>query len=563
MQKIQVREYQQSMYRKIMDSSNKNILAVLPPGGGKSHIFGSIVRDLYNQGKSVGFLAHVDNLLNQAMYHFVNYGIPTNDIGFVRGDKKYPMNKQAPVQIASIQTINRRKYYPPVDCWIIDEAHHSIAKSYVALLEQSNRHIGFTATPVKPLDHLYDEMVEGPKRSQLVSMGYISPVVVYDGTKKPDLTGVKVKKGDYEPHALSLAMQEQGLTGDAVQNWLRHGEGRSTVCFTPDRAFSDNVLKAYRDAGVSAEIIDGSMGYAEREAKLRRFILKSTLVLINVKIFDEGFDLGTYSDFYQLPAVDIGCVQDLAPTLSYAKATQIKGRCERIFAGKGYGILLDHAGNFHRHHLDRDPAWSLAEGLVTGKSKAKPKEEKKVQPLFKEKECPECFTKWPAAKAVCTCGYRFSNKNNYRDEWLTKRKTTAAEQLTLDLRSNVPPLIAINNFLQSSELTFIDFVNAASTLGHSWQWAFTQWRELNPEIVVPYARLAKLLNCSSEELNFLDVGMEKGQLVKFRYRQKTKDSFKIKEGSGTIAGMRGGKLVIDCGSKNKLVEPHNILEKIA
>ena len=124
-------------------------------------------------------------------------------------------------------------------------------------------------------------------------------------------------------------------------------------------------------------------------------------------------------------------------------------------------------------------------------------------------------------------------------------------------------MIAINNFLQSSELTFIDFVNAASTLGHSWQWAFTQWRELNPEIVVPYARLAKLLNCSSEELNFLDVGMEKGQLVKFRYRQKTKDSFKIKEGSGTIAGMRGGKLVIDCGSKNKLVEPHNILEKIA
>jgi superfamily II DNA or RNA helicase len=40
---LEKRLYQEKMYEEIMQDES-NVLAVLPPGGGKSHIFGKIIR---------------------------------------------------------------------------------------------------------------------------------------------------------------------------------------------------------------------------------------------------------------------------------------------------------------------------------------------------------------------------------------------------------------------------------------------------------------------------------------------------------------------------------------
>ena len=106
-------------------------------------------------------------------------------------------------------------------------------------------------------------------------------------------------------------------------------------------------------------------------------------MLINVALFDEGFDL---------PAIEV--VQDAYPTKSYGLFCQRFGRMLRLMEGKKFGIYSDHACNVQRHGLpDSVREWSL--------DRREKRSAKDDVPQIRTCMNPECYCNFERFLKVC------------------------------------------------------------------------------------------------------------------------------------------------------------------
>ncbi|MGL5580416.1 MAG: DEAD/DEAH box helicase, partial [Cetobacterium sp.] len=106
----------------------------------------------------------------------------------------------------------------------------------------------------------------------------------------------------------------------------------------PDVKTAYELESQYNTAGIPAKCLHGGTPDDERQAAIREFKNKKIMVLINVSLFDEGFDL---------PAVE--AVQDVAATGSFGRFVQRVGRALRLKEGKLFGRYVDHVGNIAQH----------------------------------------------------------------------------------------------------------------------------------------------------------------------------------------------------------------------
>ena len=91
-----------------------------PTGGGKTVVGGEIINRALAKGKRVIFVVPAIDLIDQTVSSFFNAGI--DDVGVIQGN--HPQwRPDAPVQVASEQTLARRKIIPQADLVMIDEAH--------------------------------------------------------------------------------------------------------------------------------------------------------------------------------------------------------------------------------------------------------------------------------------------------------------------------------------------------------------------------------------------------------------------------------------------------------
>lgn len=107
-------------------------------------LFSHVARGAMGKGKRVCVLVHRRELLHQASRKLAEFAAPHGLIA-----PNYPMTSDL-VQVASVQTLVRRLgRVPPVDLLVIDEAHHSVAGSWRAVLEAmpEAKVLGVTATP--------------------------------------------------------------------------------------------------------------------------------------------------------------------------------------------------------------------------------------------------------------------------------------------------------------------------------------------------------------------------------------------------------------------------------
>jgi superfamily II DNA or RNA helicase len=228
---------------------------------------------------------------------------------------------------------------------VVHNCHHAAADSYQNVLaEYPDAHIvGLTATPFRldgrGLGELFGELVVAAWPDELCSDGVLHKPRVW-ASKAPDLRGVRVVAGDYNLGALAQRSNTAELNADIVETWRKRAAGRRTVAFAVDIAHSMAITKAFQDAGVPAEHLDGGTPRSQRDDILDRLRSGKTLVVSNCMVLTEGWDL---------PALE--CAVVARPTASLNLHLQMIGRVMRACDGKDGAIVLDHAGNHHVHGL--------------------------------------------------------------------------------------------------------------------------------------------------------------------------------------------------------------------
>lgn len=370
---ISLRNYQKQLITDIRAAINKgehSVCAVLGCGGGKSVIIGEIARLATASKNQVLFLVHRKELVAQIKNTFIASGVDMEHC-----------------EIMMVQTACRRlaKIKQP-KLIIVDEAHHILSQSYMNILQYFPQAVvvGFTATPARinegGLGAAFKELIMSVSTEWLIENHFLAKYKYY-GVELADTSKLHTKNGDFDKAEVEELMNKSAIFGNAVENWQKLAQGKKTIVYCSSIEISKNVMEAYNKAGISAAHLDGTTSQGKREATVAAFRRGEILVLSNVDLFGEGFDVP-----------DCEAVQLLRPTQSLTLHVQQSMRSMRYNPQNPdkVAIILDHVGNFKRHGLpDDEREWTLA-------AKAKKKKNE-----IKVKQCPVCFAVLPSNATEC------------------------------------------------------------------------------------------------------------------------------------------------------------------
>ncbi len=384
---MELRPYQNQLANDIrgaFGSGANRPLAVSPTGSGKTVLFSYITSQVLKRGSRVIIVAHRREILDQISATLKRVGVPH---GFIQAGKS---TSTQPAMVASIQTLARRlDTIPAPDLVIIDEAHHSVSKSYVQMFAAwpTAKFIGVTATPErldgKGLGAMFDRMVMGPSVQWLIDNGFLAQPVYYAPREAVDLSQVHTVAGDFDRSEAEEIVDTPRITGDAVTHYVRFCNRQRAVAFCISVAHAQHVADTFNSCGIPSASIDGTLDPEVRKQRVEDLTAGKILVLTSCELISEGFDL---------PAVNAAIL--LRPTHSLSMHLQQVGRALRPYPGKTNAIILDHVGNCLRHGLaEQERDWDLG-----GREKRL-----KKSSLVETKQCSKCFAIF--AGTVCPqCG---------------------------------------------------------------------------------------------------------------------------------------------------------------
>ena len=390
---IILRDYQVDIIeraRNLMRSGVRSICIQGPTGMGKTALVAQMLKTASERKLRSWFIVHRRELINQSVRAFDKVGV---DHGVQAST--FTENTRAPVQICGVQTlINRYARLPAPNFIVFDECHHQAAGSWAKLFHSfpTAYRIGVTATPErldgKGLSDYYEQLIVGPSVEWLIAHGYLSPYRLF-APPMPDVTFHK-RMGDFVKSEIVEAMNKPKITGSAILEYKKRAAGKRAVVFCASIEHSKQVVSDFLSQGIPAEHVDGETDQSERDRAIDRFRRGETLILSNVELFGEGFDL---------PAIEVAIL--LRPTASLGLYLQQVGRALRPHPGKTEALILDHAGNCARHGLpDENRQWSLQGRDITNRG---PNEQ-----TTSIKICPVCFGAQVSGPPKCIhCGHTF------------------------------------------------------------------------------------------------------------------------------------------------------------
>lgn len=360
------------------NSGARNVLAVLPTGGGKSVVASDIVADKLRMGKRQAIIAHRNELVSQLSGHLAKREIPhriiapSNIIAQIANEHRAEYNgrvfvsQNSTVAVAGVDTLVARQdelkpWAQQISDWLIDEAHHVLAanKWGAAVNMFPNAcGLGVTATPSRSdgkglgahHDGVFNAMVLGPDMRQLIDLGaltdYEFALPVGDFEISEDAI---TDSGDYSPKKMREASKRSHITGDVVTEYCKHAFGKRAICFATDVETATEIASNFQAFGIAAAALSAKTPTAIRAEYIRRFRLGTLTILVNVDLFSEGFDV---------PACEV--VIMARPTASLGVYLQQIGRGLRVINGKRVGLIIDHVGNWKRHGFpDKRHYWTL------------------------------------------------------------------------------------------------------------------------------------------------------------------------------------------------------------
>lgn len=398
-----LRPYQQAALDATWDflrNREGNPALVLPTGAGKSPLMAAIASEAVQAwGGRVGILAHVQELVQQNADKLRTYW-PGAPMGIYSASLRR-RDRFEPILFCQIQSVaNRATQLGHFDLLLIDEAHRiplrgeGRYRKFIDDARETNpnlRVVGLTATPYRlqgravPVcgdGYVLNEVAYEARIPDLIRDGYLSPLVTRAG-ELPDLSGVKLRGGEYVEADLGRAMLAEGLVERTVADMLtRAHDRRAGIVFCVNVAHAEAVLAVLQASGERAALVHGETPKAEREALVASFQAGAIRWMVNVNVLSEGFD-----------APHIDCVAMLRPTKSPGMFYQQVGRGFRLAPNKENCLVLDYAGNVLEHGpVDQIKVRPARVGGPAEVQTMQAKECPKCQALLAigHRECPEC-----------------------------------------------------------------------------------------------------------------------------------------------------------------------------
>lgn len=313
---MELRPYQNEAVAAVVRrfAGHRTAMIVMATGTGKTVVFAEIARRWQERDeRDVLVLAHRKELVEQAR----------GKLDGVRCD------------VETVQGTSRRLGRIDHDAYglvVIDECHHSHAKSYRRVIEHfgSAKVLGVTATPEradgKSLASVFGEPAFEYSIRQGIKDGYLSPIRIEPSELRIDLSNVQTARGDYVQSQLGETV-EPWL--DAAARWVKkHAADRKTVVFLPLVSTARKMVGACERAGLTAVEVDGDS--PNRAQILADFAEGRYQVLCNAMLLTEGWD-----------CPDVSCVMVLRPTKSRALYCQMVGRGTRPAPGKDDLLVPD------------------------------------------------------------------------------------------------------------------------------------------------------------------------------------------------------------------------------
>ncbi len=348
------------------------VMVQMPTGTGKTYVMAAVVGwflESHPQGE-VWIVAHRRELVEQMQQTLDRFCL-------AYGEKEVALKAKTRIRVLSIQWLGRHigeletaGRVPGLI--VVDEAHHALADSYQDLFLRNQRamKLGMTATPCRmkkeSFGKLFDTLLTSPSTKDFIQRGYLSPFdyVVIGQFSQDQLTINTLKgrgsDGDYSIREMDEKLNVPQSIKRLHESVVRYAEGKRGIVYAIDINHAKVVAAYYEAMGIRAVALDSKTPSKTRQRMVEAFRDGALDCLVNVNLFDEGFD-----------CPDVEYIQMARPTLSLAKYLQMVGRGLRVSHERKDKVcmIIDNVGNYRKFGLpDKDRDWvAMFSGLKAGK----------------------------------------------------------------------------------------------------------------------------------------------------------------------------------------------------
>ena len=270
---IDLYDYQKETLEKFKSwytsKSSQEALIALATGLGKTITASACVAEIVSQGKAVLWITHRDELVSQSADTLMRY--TGAYVGIEKAERRAAYS--AKIVVASVQSLKGRRlanfsqYFTP-SLIVFDEAHHSIARTWLAikLMWPETKVLNLTATPYRQdigrRLNLGEVLVE-MNTSDGIKMGRLVPPKPV-GSLGISLNGVKISMGDYETASLIPVLLQPEILAQSVKLIAEHAPGHRSIVFAANVEHGQILAESLRKSGFSVAEIYADTPRGER-----------------------------------------------------------------------------------------------------------------------------------------------------------------------------------------------------------------------------------------------------------------------------------------------------------
>ncbi len=405
---LELKEHQKAALKaleQMRDNSETIALLYHATGTGKTT---TAVMDAKRCGGRVLFIAHTQELVDQATKRFRELWINTT-VGRYCEAIKQP---RAHVVCGSVQSVALHLEDfkdDDFDYLIVDEAHHAAADTYQKVLSyfKPSFTLGLTATPERADDKSILEIFKNTAHKldiqTAVEIGELVPVRCIRIHTNIDLTKVRFNSVQYNIRDLESKIYVPERNKLIVDTWMQYVRDKRTVVFCASVKHAEQIALLFRDQGIQAAAVSGSMKKSERMEFQEKFINREIKVLCACDLLNEGWDC---------PEIEVLFMA--RPTMSKVLYTQQLGRGMRLYEAKESLMVFDFVDNasqyntpYSLHRLFRLKDYQPGKLAVAPSTKRKQEDD-----LYAKGEKPEALLDWP----VDATDYELVDIFNWQEE---------------------------------------------------------------------------------------------------------------------------------------------------